>query len=166
MIEFPQAVPLNMFLKAIFPGSFDPITKGHEVLVIRALELFDEVIVAIGSNANKKYMFSEEKRGEFIKNTFANEPRVTVDSYQGLTIDYCKEKKCKFLLRGLRNSNDFEFEKAISQINSKLNTEIETVFLITSAELSAINSSIVRDILKNNGDADQFLPDSIGMNTK
>ena len=151
---------------AVFPGSFDPITKGHEALVIRALGLFDEVIVAIGSNANKKYMFSEEERTEFIRNTFANEPKVSVESYKGLTIDFCKEKKCNFLLRGLRNSNDFEFEKAISQINGKLNTDIETVFLITSSELAAINSSIVRDILKNNGDADQFLPDSIGMNTK
>lgn len=147
--------------KAIFPGSFDPITKGHEALVLRGLELFDEIVVAIGTNASKKYLFSLEKRIEFIKQTFINQPKVSVQSYEGLTIEYCKSINAKFMLRGLRNSSDFTFEKSISQVNRSLNSQIETVFLITSPELSAINSSIVRDIIINNGDASSFLPDEV-----
>lgn len=147
--------------KAIFPGSFDPITKGHEALVRRGLELFDEIIIAIGTNSNKNYLFPLEKRIEFIQKTFENEPRVSVESYKGLTTEYCKRTGAKFMLRGLRTSADFEFERAISQINTAMSPEIETVFLITSAELSAISSSIIRDILKNNGDANQFLPDNL-----
>lgn len=147
--------------KAIFPGSFDPITKGHEALVRRGLELFDEIIIAIGTNSNKNYLFPLEKRIEFIQKTFENEPRVSVESYEGLTTEYCKKTGAKFMLRGLRTSADFEFERAISQINRTMSPEIETVFLITSAELSAISSSIIRDILKNNGDANQFLPDNL-----
>jgi pantetheine-phosphate adenylyltransferase len=149
--------------KAIFPGSFDPITKGHEALVIRGLELFDEIIIAIGSNSSKKYMFSIEERIDFIKKTFKNEPRVKVESYKGLTTEYCKKMGAKFMLRGLRTSADFEFERAVGQINRDMNPELETVFLITSAELSAISSSIVRDILVNNGDASQFLPNNISI---
>lgn len=147
--------------KAIFPGSFDPITKGHEALVLRGLELFDEIIIAIGSNSNKKYMFSIEERIEFIKKTFEKEPRIKVESYTGLTTEYCKKMGANFMLRGLRTSADFEFERAIGQINRDMNPELETVFLITSAELSAISSSIVRDILVNNGDASQFIPTNI-----
>lgn len=150
--------------RAIFPGSFDPITKGHEALVIRGLELFDEIVIAIGSNANKKYMFSLTERIQFIKDTFANEPRVKVESYEGLTTDYCEKKEAKFMLRGLRTSPDFEFERAISQINKEMKPNLETVFLITSAELSAISSSIVRDIIKNNGDASPFLPSELKIN--
>ncbi|MDA9775668.1 pantetheine-phosphate adenylyltransferase [Flavobacteriales bacterium] len=147
--------------KAIFPGSFDPITKGHEALVLRGLELFDEIIIAIGTNSTKKYMYSLEQRMDFIKQTFANEPRIKVESYEGLTTEYCKKSEANFMLRGLRTSADFEFERAIAQINRDLQPELETVFLITSAELSAISSSIIRDIIKNNGDAAQFLPDSL-----
>ena len=147
--------------KAIFPGSFDPITKGHEALVLRGLELFDEIIIAIGTNSTKKYMYSLEQRMDFIKQTFANEPRIKVESYEGLTTEYCKKSEANFMLRGLRTSADFEFERAIAQINRDLQPELETVFLITSAELSAISSSIIRDIIKNNGDASQFLPDSL-----
>ncbi len=147
--------------RAIFPGSFDPITKGHEALVIRALNLFDEIIIAIGTNSNKKYMFSLEERIAFIEATFKNEPTIKVETYEGLTTDYCEKKEAKFMLRGLRTSADFEFERAIGQINSEMKPEIETVFLITSAELSAISSSIIRDILKNKGDASQFLPNSV-----
>lgn len=150
--------------RAIFPGSFDPITKGHEALVIRGLELFDEIVIAIGSNANKKYMFSLTERIQFIKDTFANESRVKVESYEGLTTDYCEKKEAKFMLRGLRTSPDFEFERAISQINKEMKPNLETVFLITSAELSAISSSIVRDIIKNNGDASPFLPSELKIN--
>lgn len=149
--------------KAIFPGSFDPITKGHEALVIRGLELFDEIIVAIGTNASKKYLYTLEQRIEFIKQTFKNQPRVSVQSYEGLTIEFCKNVNAKFMLRGLRNSSDFTFEKSISQVNRKLNPQIETVFLITSPELSAINSSIVRDIIINNGDASNFLPNGVSL---
>ena len=147
--------------KAIFPGSFDQITKGHEALVLRGLELFDEIIIAIGTNSTKKYMYSLEQRMDFIKQTFANEPRIKVESYEGLTTEYCKKSEANFMLRGLRTSADFEFERAIAQINRDLQPELETVFLITSAELSAISSSIIRDIIKNNGDAAQFLPDSL-----
>lgn len=147
--------------KAIYPGSFDPITKGHEALVLRGLELFDEIIIAIGTNSTKKYMYSLEQRMDFIKQTFANEPRIKVESYEGLTTEYCKKSEANFMLRGLRTSADFEFERAIAQINRDLQPELETVFLITSAELSAISSSIIRDIIKNNGDAAQFLPDSL-----
>ncbi|MDG1176318.1 MAG: pantetheine-phosphate adenylyltransferase [Flavobacteriales bacterium] len=147
--------------KAIFPGSFDPITKGHEALVLRGLELFDEIIIAIGTNSTKKYMYSLEQRMDFIKQTFANEPRIKVESYEGLTTEYCKKSEANFMLRGLRTSADFEFERAIAQINRDLQPELETVFLITSAELSAISSSIIRDIIKSNGDAAQFLPDSL-----
>lgn len=147
--------------KAIFPGSFDPITKGHEALVLRGLELFDEIIIAIGTNSTKKYMYSLEQRMDFIRQTFANEPRIKVESYEGLTTEYCKKSEANFMLRGLRTSADFEFERAIAQINRDLQPELETVFLITSAELSAISSSIIRDIIKNNGDASKFLPDSL-----
>ena len=150
--------------RAIFPGSFDPITKGHQALVNRGLELFDEIIVAIGSNANKNYMFTLEERISFIEKTFKNEPRVKVESYEGLTTEYCEKKNAKFMLRGLRTSPDFEFERAISQINKEMKPTIETVFLITSAELSAISSSIVRDIIKNNGDASPFLPSVLKLN--
>lgn len=146
---------------AIFPGSFDPITKGHEALVHRALGLFDKVIVALGTNSSKKYLYSEEQRLDFIKETFKGIEKVEVDTYQGLTIDYCAQKEAKYILRGLRNPADFEFEKSISQINKSMNDEIETIFLITSPELSAINSSIVRDIIINNGNPNQFLPENI-----
>ena len=151
--------------RAIFPGSFDPLTKGHEALVKRGLELFDEIIVAIGTNANKKYLFSLEERIDFIQKTFDNEPRVKVESYDGLTIEYCKQKEAQFMLRGLRTSADFEFERAIAQINKEMMPSVETVFLITSAELSAISSSIVRDIIKNKGDASPFLPSGIQLNS-
>lgn len=151
--------------RAIFPGSFDPLTKGHEALVKRGLELFDEIIVAIGTNANKKYLFSLEERIDFIQKTFDNEPRVKVESYDGLTIEYCKQKEAQFMLRGLRTSADFEFERAIAQINKEMMPAVETVFLITSAELSAISSSIVRDIIKNKGDASPFLPSGIQLNS-
>ena len=147
--------------KAIFPGSFDPITKGHEALVLRGLELFDEIVIAIGTNVTKKYLFSIEQRIKFIEDTFKGNKRVSVQAYAGLTIEFCKSINAKFMLRGLRNSPDFTFEKSISQINRKLNKEIETVFLITSPELSAISSSIIRDIIINKGDASSFLPNGV-----
>lgn len=146
--------------KAVFPGSFDPITLGHVDIINRAIPLFDEIVIAIGINADKKYMFSLEDRLKFIKNTFQSEPKITVTTYKGLTVDYCKSIDSNFILRGLRNPADFEFEKAIAITNRKL-SGIETVFLLTSAETSFISSSIVRDILRNNGDASILLPKEV-----
>ncbi|MBI9042156.1 pantetheine-phosphate adenylyltransferase [Lutibacter sp.] len=145
---------------AIFPGSFDPITLGHVDIINRALPLFDEIIIAIGINSDKSYMFSLEDRIRFIKENYANEPKITVETYTGLTIDFCKKINVDFILRGLRNPADFEFEKAIAQTNRKL-SNIETVFLLTSANTSFISSSIVRDIIRNGGDATGFVPDSV-----
>lgn len=143
--------------RAVFPGSFDPLTLGHTDIIDRGLPLFDEIIIAIGTNSSKKYMFTLEERKEFIEKTYAHEPKIVVDTYQGLTIDYCKKVDSEFILRGLRNPADFEFEKAIAQTNRKM-SEIETVFLLTSADTSYISSSIVRDILLNKGDVSMLVP--------
>lgn len=145
---------------AVFPGSFDPITLGHVDIIERAIPLFDEIIIAIGINADKKYMFETEQRQNFIENTFAHQPKVKIATYTGLTVDYCKKIDAKFILRGLRNPADFEFEKAIAQTNRKL-SGIETVFLLTSAETSFISSSIVRDIIRNNGNVSQLVPSPV-----
>ena len=146
--------------RALFPGSFDPITLGHFDIIKRGVQLFDEVVVAIGINADKKYMFSLEERKAFIENAFKNEPKVKVMTYKGLTIDFCKEIKAEFILRGLRNPPDFEFEKAIAHTNRKL-SKIETVFLLTASSTSYISSSIVRDVIRNNGDYTVLVPDSV-----
>jgi len=145
---------------AVFPGSFDPITNGHVDIITRAMPLFDQIIIAIGTNADKKYMFDLEQRMKFIAETFKDEPKILVENYQGLTIDYCKEKKAGFLLRGLRNPADFEFEKAIAHAN-RLVSGIETVFLLTSADTSFISSSIVRDFIRNNGDYSLLVPPAV-----
>lgn len=149
--------------RAIFPGSFDPITMGHVDIINRALPLFDEIIIAIGINTDKKYMFSLKKRKLFIEAFYKNEPKIKVTTYSGLTIDYCKKISADFILRGLRNPADFEFEKAIAQTNRKL-ANIETVFLLTSANTSFISSSIVRDILRHSGDITGFVPESVVKN--
>ena len=146
--------------KAVFPGSFDPITLGHLDIIRRAIPLFDEIIIAIGVNAKKNYMFSMEERKKFIGNAFFAEDKISVETYTGLTVDYCKTINADFILRGLRNPADFEFEKAIAQTNRKL-SGIETVFLLTSAETSFISSSIVRDIMRNGGDASELIPNSV-----
>jgi len=146
--------------RAVFPGSFDPLTIGHTDIIDRALPLFDEIIIAIGTNSSKKYMFDLEKRKEFIRKTYKDEPKIKVDTYKGLTIDYCKEIDSDFILRGLRNPADFEFEKAIAHTNRKM-SQIETVFLLTSADTSYISSSIVRDILQNKGDVSLFVPKAV-----
>jgi pantetheine-phosphate adenylyltransferase len=146
--------------RAIFPGSFDPLTLGHYDIIKRGVTLFDEIIVAIGINADKKYMFSLEERIKFIEATFADEPRIKVMSYKGLTVDFCKEIGIEFILRGLRNPADFEFEKAIAHTNRDL-APIETVFLLTSAQTSYIASSIVRDVIRNNGDYTKLVPKSV-----
>ncbi len=146
---------------AVFPGSFDPITIGHESIIKRACTVFDKVIVAIGENAEKQSYFEIGQRLEWIEQVFADEPRVSVTRYSGLTVDFCKEMDAKFILRGLRTSADFEFERSIGQINKKLYPDIETVFLLTAPEHTSINSSIVRDILRNGGDASQFVPEAV-----
>jgi len=145
---------------AVFPGSFDPITLGHYDIIKRGISLFDKVIVAIGVNAEKKYMFTLEERLHFIRESFKDEPKVEVVTYEGLTIDLCKKVGAKFILRGLRNPADFEFEKAIAHTNRRL-SKIETVFLLTAANTSYISSSIVRDVLRNNGDYTILVPDAV-----
>lgn len=146
--------------KAVFPGSFDPITLGHYDIIERGLGLFDEIIIAIGVNADKKYMFSLEDRVRFISESFKNEAQIKVMSYSGLTIDFCQQQNASFILRGLRNPADFEFEKAIAHTNRKL-SDIETVFLLTSSGKSYISSSIVRDVIRNNGDYTGLVPDTV-----
>ena len=148
---------------AVFPGSFDPITLGHLDIIERAVPLFDKLIIAIGQNSQKKYMFSLEKKMEFIKKSVAHFPNVEVDSFEWLTIDYCRSKNVNFIIRGLRNPADFEFEKAIAQTNRLLTHEnkIETIFLLTSAGKSYISSSIVREIISFNGDYTLMVPDAV-----
>ncbi|MBA10001.1 MAG: pantetheine-phosphate adenylyltransferase [Flavobacteriaceae bacterium] len=146
--------------RAIFPGSFDPITLGHYDIIKRGVKLFDEIIVAIGVNADKKYMFSLKERQQFIERTFSDEPKVKVLTYSGLTVDFCKEIGVEFILRGLRNPADFEFEKAIAHTNRNL-APIETIFLLTSAETSFIASSIVRDVIRNNGNFTKLVPSAV-----
>lgn len=146
---------------AIFPGSFDPITKGHQAIVERALHLFDEVIIAIGINANKKTLFSEEERIAYIKKTFKKHPQVKVCSYNGLTVDFCKDNNVKFILRGLRSGTDFEYEKSIHQVNKLLATDLESVLLFSDAELGSITSSIVREVLSHGGDISSMVPEEI-----
>ncbi len=146
--------------RAVFPGSFDPITLGHYDIIERGLTLFDEVILAIGVNSEKKYMFSLEERKQFIEEAFKNEPRIKVMTYKGLTIDFCKQQNADFILRGLRNPGDFEFEKAIAHTNRKM-SDIETVFLLTSSGKSYISSSIVRDVIRNGGDVSELVPDTV-----
>lgn len=146
--------------RAIFPGSFDPITLGHYDIIKRSIPLFDEIIVAIGVNAEKKYMFSLEDRKRFIEEAFLHETKVRVITYEGLTIDLCKKEKAEFILRGLRNPADFEFEKAIAHTNRRL-SKIETVFLLTAAKTSYISSSIVRDVIRNGGEYEMLVPDSV-----
>lgn len=148
---------------AVFPGSFDPITRGHESVIKRALALFDEVYIAVGINAEKKSLFDLEIRMEWIKKVFRNFPIVKVIQYEGLTVDLCRKLGAHYLLRGLRTSADFEFERSIGQINKKLNPDIETVFFLTAPEYTMLNSSIVRDILRNGGDASQFVPEEIDL---
>jgi pantetheine-phosphate adenylyltransferase len=146
---------------AVFPGSFDPFTIGHEAIVIRALGLFDEIIIAVGANALKKSYYSLATRKKMISKVFQNEPRVRVDHYEGLTVDYCKKNGARFLVRGLRTAADFEFERAIGQVNKSIAPEIESIFILTVPEHSYINSTIVRDIIRSGGDASRFVPASI-----
>ncbi|MBT6161284.1 pantetheine-phosphate adenylyltransferase [Flavobacteriaceae bacterium] len=143
--------------RMVFPGSFDPITIGHTDIIARTLPLCDELIIAVGENSDKKYMFPLQERIQFIKNTFEGEPKIKVASYSGLTIDYCKTVEATAIIRGLRNPADFEFEKSVAHINRRL-SGIETLFLLTSANTSYVSSSIVREIIKYKGDFSQLVP--------
>jgi pantetheine-phosphate adenylyltransferase len=148
---------------AVFPGSFDPFTIGHEAIIKRALSLFDEIIVAVGANASKMNFYSLATRKEMINKVFEDEPKVRVDHYEGLTVDFCKKNGAGYLLRGLRTSADFEFERAIGQVNKSMAPGIETVFLLTAPEHSYINSTIVRVIIKSGGNASNFVPAAINL---
>ncbi|WP_194851064.1 pantetheine-phosphate adenylyltransferase [Nonlabens antarcticus] len=146
--------------RAVFPGSFDPITLGHSDIINRGLHLFDEIILAIGINADKKYMFELERRVSFIEELYKDEPKVKVMTYKGLTVNFCQQNDAHFILRGLRNPADFEFEKAIAHTN-RLLSDIETVFLLTSTKTSYISSSIVRDVMRNDGDYSLLVPKTV-----
>ena len=149
---------------AVFPGSFDPFTIGHEGIVRRALVLFDEIIIAVGANALKKSYYSLETRKEMISKVFRDEPGITVDHYEGLTVDYCRKRGARYLLRGLRTAADFEFERAIAQVNRTIMPDVETVFLLTVPEHASVNSTIVRDIIRSGGDASIFVPSALNIN--
>jgi len=143
---------------AIFPGSFDPFTKGHEDIVLRGLKIFDEVIIAIGINSNKKRYFTVELMQKCIGETFKDFPQIKVITYNELTAQLAKQINAGFLLRGLRNTTDFEYENTISQVNTYLNQTLETVFLITSPRFAYISSSIIREVHRYQGNIDEFLP--------
>tara|TARA_B100000214_G_scaffold244778_1_gene179514 strand:+ start:815 stop:1273 length:459 start_codon:yes stop_codon:yes gene_type:complete len=148
---------------AVFPGSFSPFTIGHQAIVERGLLIFDKIIIAIGENNDKKYFFSINDRIKWIQNVYLKHPKIKVKSYKGLTVDFCKKTGANFILRGLRNSNDFQFERNIAQTNNQLSNDIETIFFMTPPELSHISSTIIRDIIKNGGDVSQFLPKEINL---
>jgi len=146
---------------AVFPGSFDPPTLGHIDLINRGSQLFDKIIVAIGVNSSKKYLYTLEQRLEWLNLVFKDNDKVHVDHYEGLTVNFCKEQKANFILRGLRNASDFDYEKTISQLNHIIGDELETAFLISKSEFSHVSSSIVREIIKGKGDFSSFVPELI-----
>ena len=146
--------------KAVFPGSFDPLTLGHCDIINKSLDLFDEIVLAIGANSTKENMFSVDQRKKFINDEFVNEEKIKILTYDGLTVDFCKTINADFIVRGLRNPADFEFEKTIAQTNKKL-TGIETVFFLTSPETAYISSSIVREIIANKGEYTKLVPKSV-----
>jgi len=146
---------------AVFPGSFDPITSGHEDLIKRAVPLFDKIIVAVGVNSQKKYLFSLEQRLEWLEEVFIDYPSVEVGQFEGLTANFCKEVDARYLIRGLRNASDFDYEKTISQLNNIVGDGIETIFLISHPAYSHISSTIVREIIRGKGDVSPFIPASI-----
>jgi pantetheine-phosphate adenylyltransferase len=146
---------------AVFPGSFDPFTIGHESIVRRSLNLFDEVIVAVGMNSTKATLYPLEQRVEWIRKIFSDEPRVKADWFEGLTVAYCRSKEIRFILRGLRTSADFGFERGIATVNKAMEPDVETVFILSLPEHSSISSTIIRDIVRNGGDASQFVPRAV-----
>ncbi len=149
---------------AVFPGSFDPFTVGHEALVKRALPLFDKVIIAVGENAEKKNLFSIEMRTRMISKVFEGESRVEITRFNGLTVEFCRSHHARYIIRGLRTAADFEYERAMGHMNWKMAPEIDTIFLLTSTEHTPVNSTIVREIIRYGGDASMFVPSSIDIN--
>jgi pantetheine-phosphate adenylyltransferase len=143
---------------ALFPGSFDPVTKAHVDILKRALPLFDKVVIGIGLNSTKAAYLTLEKRKEMLRAVFANEPKVEVQTYEGLTVEFCKKIQSNYMIRGIRTVSDFEYEKAIAQMNHALEPEIESIFIVSKPGYSSISSTIVRDIMRNNGDVQQFIP--------
>lgn len=148
---------------AVFPGTFDPVTKGHVDIVSRGANLFDEVIVAVGVNTNKKTLFDLETRTEWLKKAFETSPNVRIDHYEGLTVEYCHKIGAGYLLRGLRNGTDFDYESHIAQLNKNLKNEVETVFILSSPELSYISSTLVRDLIIHKGDFRKYLPEQVDL---
>lgn len=146
---------------AVFPGSFDPITKGHVDIIHRALPLFDKIYVAVGVNTQKKFLFSLERRLEWLEKVFEGQKKISVGSFEGLTVNYCKDVGANFILRGIRNSSDFDYEKTISQLNTIIGDGLETMFFISKPEYSHISSTIVREIIKGKGDVTAFVPEQI-----
>ncbi len=151
---------------ALFPGSFDPITLGHTDIIKRMIPLFDKIIIGLGENSKKKYLFSTSQRKEWIEKIFSNEPKVEIQVYKNLTIHFCQEIGANYLIRGLRNASDFDYEKNIAQLNSAMASEIESIFIIARPELSHISSTIVREIISFNGDVSSFLPSTIAKDIK
>ncbi len=148
--------------RIVFPGSFDPITNGHHDILNRAIPLFDEIVIAVGINIEKSYMFPVNKRIEFINSIYKNEKKIKIKSYKGLTVDFCLKNNISYILRGLRNPSDFEFEKNMAHTNNSM-SKIETIFLLTSIENSFISSSLVREIIKNGGDYSSFIPKKVNI---
>ena len=144
----------------VFPGSFDPITLGHQDIILRALPMCDELIIAVGENLDKKYLYNLEERLGFISETYLNQNKVRIESFNGLTIDFCKKVQATAIIRGLRNPADFEFEKSVAQMNRRL-SGIETLFLLTAADYSYISSSMVREIINHKGDYSSLVPDAV-----
>ena len=150
----------------LFPGTFDPVTLGHTDIINRALPLFDKIIIGIGSNVNKQPMFADEQRLQWLKDIYKNNPKVASVIYEGLTVDCCKKYNANFILRGIRYVNDFEYEKAIADMNRSLAGDIETVFLTCLPQYTSVASTLVRDVLKNGGDVSRFLPEEVNASIK
>jgi pantetheine-phosphate adenylyltransferase len=151
---------------AVFPGSFDPITKGHSDIVERALPLFDEIIIAIGTNSQKQSLFPLEQRMKWINETFKGVKKIKVETYEGLTVNFCKKKKANYLLRGIRSSADFEYEKTIAHLNHDMLPQLETILILSRPELSSISSTIVREIIRGKGKVEKFVPKAIAKDFK
>ena len=146
---------------AIFPGSFDPITVGHVDIVKRALPLFDEIIIAIGVNSQKQTLYPLEQRIGWIQKVFKGEKKITVESYQGLTVNFCNAKKADYIIRGIRSAADFEYEKTIAHLNTAMYANLETILILATAEFSSISSTIVREIIRGKGKVEKFVPKDI-----
>lgn len=146
---------------ALFPGTFDPMTLGHVDIVNRSLDLFDKIVIGIGTNINKKPMYSEQQRLEWVNEIYKNEPRVEARVYEGLTVNFCKELSAGYIIRGIRFVSDFEYEKTIADMNRSLDDTIETIFLTCLPKYSSVASTLVRDVIRNGGDASMFLPEVI-----